>query len=87
MFCPYVFAIFDSELTGDLVARGGGDLGLALGVVARWLILEFNFGHHSGINKVVATMAYCNKVSPASPYFVNVFGVDEEPVRVCVGFF
>ena len=45
-------------------------------------MLGFGFGLHNGISVVVATMASWNKVSPASPYLVNVSGVGEEAVRV-----
>ena len=55
-----------------MAVRGGGDLGPALGVVARSLMLEFGFGLSRGISEVVATMAHRNKASPASPYLINV---------------
>ena len=69
-----------------LAAGGGGDLGPTLGVVTRSLMLGFGFGFdlHSGIGVVVATMASWNKVSPASPYLVNISCIGEGAVRVGV---
>ena len=45
---------------------------------------DFGFGLYSGIDVVVAVMASWNNVSPASPYLVNVSGVDKGAVRVGV---
>lgn len=48
-----------------------------------FIFLGFCF--FGGIDEVVATMAYWNKVSPVSPYLDDVrSGADEGPVRVCV---
>ena len=63
-------------LTAALAVGGGGDLGPALGAVTRSLMLGFGFGLHDGIGVVVATMASWNKVSLASPYLVNISGID-----------
>ena len=44
----------------------------------------FSFDLSSGIGEVVATIAYWNKVSSASPHLVNVFDISEGTVRVGV---
>ena len=69
-------------LTVVLAVGVGGDLRPALSPITRSVMLDFDFGLHSGIGVVVATMASWNNVSPASPYLINVSGVGEEAVRV-----
>ena len=70
------------HLLAALAVGGGGDLESAFGVVARFLMVEFAFGLPSGIGMVVAMMPHWNKVSPDSPYLVNVSSVGEGPVRI-----
>ena len=45
-------------------------------------MLGCGFGLHSDVGVVVVTMSSWNKVSPVSPYLVNISGVGEGAVRI-----